>query len=846
MKIVKPLRLSVLNRPFRWQGKNYLGVSVLALADMGETPKLRPEMELWQLAASELQSSGGVVDMAIPKVRAEFLATGYAYTHHQQEKSACVARIDIENISKSLMVFGDRYWAGDKMTPAKPFSKMRLDWRQAWGGAGCADNPHGIGAASETFQGREVRRLPNIEPIAGRLISPKQKPEPAGFSALEIQWPRRFSRMGKKYDASWLQTDFPGFARDIDWKVFNAASPDQWWHDRDALPPQAPWRIWNMHPEKPVQEGTLPPWQARCFINRQCGDDTVFEEVSLRATTVWFFPHLEQMLLIWQGHIRINEDDAADVLQLIPALEKHGAPRSVNHYRKVLAQRTDKEKGALFSFQEKDLIPEETIGPWIDSEVEQNASPQRENMTHRAKLLREQHRAQLEQEGEDIHALFGDVDEPEIPTLDDLPEFIEKMEKQAREMQAEAEKRKQAVAEKYPQMQGDEHQPRGPESLHRMQEMLHRNEHGLSDKKREQTRKALHQMYLAAVQHQPPAVRVKGDIAKILRQRAERTLEKGGDFSGMDLTGVDFSGMDLRGACFQQALLECADLRQCQLDGAQFQEAMLARAELDQASLRDCDFTGASLALVRARACDFSSARFEETQLQNALFDACLFDKAVLKGLLLRETGFIRCRFHHALLDGCIFMELNLSEPDFSGARFHKSSFIQSVLDAAIFSNATLEGCSLVQTTANGARFDGSTWIASAVASQSTLNGADFSHATLQQSNLRQVPLMAAQFTLAKIENSDLSEADCRDASFERANLVGSLFVRTDFRQADFSDANLMGALLQKSRLDGANFSGANLFRADLSQSFTSKTTCLNGAWIKRTKTLPKRGGDVI
>ncbi len=78
MKIIKPLRLSVLNRPFRWQGKNYLGVSVLALADMGPNPQLRPEMELWQLAADELQTSGGVVDMAIPKVRAEFLATGFA------------------------------------------------------------------------------------------------------------------------------------------------------------------------------------------------------------------------------------------------------------------------------------------------------------------------------------------------------------------------------------------------------------------------------------------------------------------------------------------------------------------------------------------------------------------------------------------------------------------------------------------------------------------------------------------------------------------------------------------------------------------------------------------------
>lgn len=78
-------------------------------------------------------------------------------------------------------------------------------------------------------------------------------------------------------------------------------------------------------------------------------------------------------------------------------------------------------------------------------------------------------------------------------------------------------------------------------------------------------------MYLAAVQHQPPAVRLKGDLAMILRQRAERTMAQGGNFSGMDLTGVDFSGMDFRGANFEKALLECADLSHCQLDNASFQ-----------------------------------------------------------------------------------------------------------------------------------------------------------------------------------------------------------------------------------------------------------------------------------
>lgn len=846
MKIIKPLRLSVLNRPYRWQGKNYLGVSVLALADMGPEPRLRPEVELWQLTTCELQTSGGVIDMAIPKARAEFLATGYAYTNHQQKKNACIARIEIAELSKSLVVFGDRYWSGSKITPPQSFEQMRVDWSRAYGGEGCEENPHGIGFSPERQQVHGLRRLPNLESPAKRITSPKQKLEPVSFGPLDIQWPGRFNLMGKKYDSRWLQNDFPGFARDTDWKVFNAASSDQCWNDRDALPPQANWRIWNMHPEKPLQEGRLPPWHARCFINRQRGEEMLFEEIALRATTVWFFPHLEQMILIWQGCIRINEDDAADVLHLIPAIEKMGAPRTVKHYQHVLTQRLDKEKGALLSFREKELLPEDLIGSWIDTEVEQTPGPLQDIMKKRAQLLRDRHRTRIEACGGDIHDLSCDIDKMEPLKLESLPEFIEKMEYQGQVKLAELEQRRQTISKEYTHLDTVENLPRGPESIHHILGILNDNQQGLSEKKLKSTRESLNQMYLAAVQHQPPAVRLKGDLAEILRQRAKRTLSEGGDFSGMDLTGVDFSGMDLRGARFNNALLECADLSNCQLDGVSFQSAVLARASLLKSSLRGCDFSKASLALTQSRSSDFSGALFVDTQLQNAIFEECIFDNAVLKELMLREISLIRCRFNHTRIDSCIFMELILAEADFSNAQLFKTSFMQSVIEGAVFSKATLENCALIQTQADGTRFDGATWIATAVVSQSTLNRADFSLATLKQSNLRQTSLVGTQFNEAKIENSDLSEADCSNATFVRANLAGSLFVRTDFQHADFSDANLMTALLQKSHLGGCNFSGANLFRADLSQSLISKSTNLEGAWLKRLKTLPKIDGELI
>jgi hypothetical protein len=59
----------------------------------------------------------------------------------------------------------------------------------------------------------------------------------------------------------------------------------------------------------------LPDWRARAFIARKGSSGQAeperFEEVALRLTTAWFFPHLAQVALIWHGETAIAEDDAA-------------------------------------------------------------------------------------------------------------------------------------------------------------------------------------------------------------------------------------------------------------------------------------------------------------------------------------------------------------------------------------------------------------------------------------------------------------------------------------------------------------------------------------------------------
>src|SRR3546814_7891623 len=96
-------------RPYTMQRRSKLGLSVLALASLSEPALLQPEADLWTLAGEAL-GDDGVLDLGVPKPCAEFLVSGSAYTVHQPERHACVARVRVGDRQKSLMVQGDRYW----------------------------------------------------------------------------------------------------------------------------------------------------------------------------------------------------------------------------------------------------------------------------------------------------------------------------------------------------------------------------------------------------------------------------------------------------------------------------------------------------------------------------------------------------------------------------------------------------------------------------------------------------------------------------------------------------------------------------------------------------------------
>ncbi len=832
MKTVKPLRLGILTRPYRWQGADQLGVSVMALASMGAEPKLMADQELWQTVGEEIGASG-VFDMGVPKLVPEILASGYGYTHHQQDKTACAVRIRVADLEKSLCVSGDRYWLDGRLTEPQPFEKMPLDWAHAYGGPGVPENPAGIGAFDELVNGVHTRRAPNVEAVGARVRSRGQAVSPASFGPLPVDCPQRMALMGSKYGQDWLENQFPGFAEDMDWRFFNTALPDQRWPARRELPPGAPYEIVNMHPEAPVMSGQLPGWLARCFVSfDKVGHQ--LQEVALRLTTAWFFPHRERVALIWHGALPVREDDASDVRHIMPALELPNDARALAHYQAVLLQRLDTARGGLLAFRDSDLAPKAILGRWsVLDTPDPMARPMVRNLRAGQQRDRENRRAELIAEGLDPDKYLPTPPPlAPLPDFDDVPDYFERMQEEMMQAKQNLEAHGQQMRQKQEEeidpalLQQSRSQPQrfDPDALLLQLDQLAAPASqssadtaaapsvlisaGTKERMSAQIRRGhLYGAHLSDAAPPMPSYR----SAKIRRRLAEAAPGQR-DFAGMRLVGADLSGMDLRGANFSGASLEDATFKNANLGGAQCEFANFAGADLSAAN---CD-----------------KARFTSCNMANTLFDQTR----------LAESELSQCDFRGSDWHQVFLTQLSMDGMAFDGASFNQVVWLECTLRDVRFVNATLVRCGFVTTDCSQAvDFSDARLDASSFTHGSSLAGAVFRRAALKQCGLRTTPLALADLSEARLDGCDFSECDLRGARLDRMVAGESLFVRADLTGATLRSANLIDANFSKADFTQADLSGANLFRADVSQALIDGTTHLLGAYTQNAKIWPAR-----
>lgn len=873
MRVIKPQQLSLLTRCFEFQRKYYCGVAVMGFVPLASEAALFSEVAMWTTAAEQM---GGetMLDAGMPKRRGEFLVVGQAHVPNGESRTTHRVSARLGGVEKTLHVFGDRHFEGNRMTDPEPFTVMPLTWAHAFGGDGFKKNPMGKGAnAIKDERGQKRHPLPNVEFPDARMSMRGQHPEPAGFGPVDLSWPQR-SRKAGTYGRTWLKDHFPGLAPDIDWSFFNLAGEDQQFPS--ALQGDEAYRLQGMHPEQPTLEGQLPGFRARCFLRRVDSEDQ--EELACQLTTVWFLPEVERAVLVWHGCAELSEEDASDVEVLMIAAERLGEDKGAAHYDRVLQRRLDKERAPLEALRDIDLLPE-----GLDSA--DAMTPEKAMAEAGEGLLRKNLRARTADElrdGRERVAGYGlDPDEhgpPEmseeedgLPTLDTLEAFVEKSQREARDLQQQAEARqaeRDADLEKILADQGMDLESfkaeareaaKGPPTftvagqkaeLKSLVEQLDaqdadtRELHAYLDdpkmneiwamSEREQ-RKAYRRM--AHFQAAADPASDSGDQRKrLLQALADGESLDGADFTGADLSGMDLAGADLSGiflesadlshtsfadATLDRAVLAHARLENACLDRASLVETNLGQAELGAVSMIDADLTGAILARARLVDADFSGARLAGADLSEAVFQNTDFSRVRTDHIIFLDSDLTGMCFQDAELEQAAFLKVGLNGADFSGAQLRQSVFLGVSARDATFSRARMENVRFVK--------------------ECDLGESRFVEAQIENSNLRGACLNGCDFSQAKLNGSDLSESRARGTTFHRIVAHRSQWVGSDLRDANLTGANLMAANLQRADIRAASLRGSNLYQSDLARVHVEPSTDFEHALTHRMRIDPRR-----
>src|SRR5215207_9230877 len=157
MQVTKPQALGLSTRPI--EHRKRFGLCITAALHVpfaqAERGSLWSEQSMWDFLAKEMAVP--LIDEGVAKLTAEFLVHGRACPAPDRPE-ACAVRARVGAREKTLLVFGDRYWDGQRASPPKPFEQMPIGWERAYGGSGFPPNPVGKGRASQDG----VQWLPNI------------------------------------------------------------------------------------------------------------------------------------------------------------------------------------------------------------------------------------------------------------------------------------------------------------------------------------------------------------------------------------------------------------------------------------------------------------------------------------------------------------------------------------------------------------------------------------------------------------------------------------------------------------------------------------------------------------
>jgi uncharacterized protein YjbI with pentapeptide repeats len=710
-------------------------------------------------------------DFALLKPRADVMLKARCHPPGGKPIGVCRVAFHVGSWSKALGVIGDRFWKpglfGSSMEEPRPFTEMDLGWDRSFGGPGFDRNPLGRGAHDLPFpDGTRRRPLPNVEWPDRLIRTAGEHPEPAGFGPQPLTWPQRMSKAGT-YDKKWLKENWPGFPRDADWTLFNAAPEDQ--QLRAYLRGDEPLRFENLHPGNARYESRLPALRVRWFVDEDAGEQMRFHEVPLHLDTLWADLTTETLVLVWRGVTPIRTKQMKEVAR---------------HYI-------------------------------VKEPLDTAPLPERDYLARLDRLEQEEQEERRKPVVPFVGLKLPPVPEPSTDWVKDAEAEVAKLQKEWKDgLAAEAARHKELHAKLAGMGVALPKPPVGTGPKDPFQAAL-----GAYERLQKMNPAA------AALFPKPKAADFKFDPPPPLpaepmppleapprwtREKAVAHAGQKGSFADQDLAGLDLSGLDLSHLDFEGAVLREAVLTGSRLNGTKLARASLSGAQLGGADLTSADLSQADLAGAVLAEALLTKARITEADFSGAQASKAVFTSVSGSGALFLEAVLEECRFSEADLTGAEFDGATLTGADFTKAKLRGASFVKAkapglVLVEADLTKLSASAASMPGLRATNVRARESIWEAA------DLSGADFTRAELDRANFEAAKLRSAKFPAAGLREARLPEADLEGADLRGANGFRATFEGANLRNARLDGANLYESELYQARPAGATFEGTNL-----------------------------------
>lgn len=805
LRIIKPQNTELVHRVYSPAPNHYamaFGVMVPFVLHPPQGGHAIEPGAIWDVAAKVL-SKDDILDEGWPKPLGEFLVAGNCYCPADHTAQPVAATVSVGGLTKRLAVFGDRHVTatGGISTP-QPFDSMPITANNAFGGKDYPANPLGKGLDEQNG----IKPLPNIEYPGHLMVSPSDRPPPAGFGPLSAAVPQRARFMGRQ-DEHWRKNRWPHLPQDTDARYFQAAPEDQqlkgFWKGGESV------RVSNMHPAHPNLETTLPNYRARLFVNQSDAQGEVhFRELNVNADTVWLMPEAQLGFLIFRAAVPVTDPDGRDIHAFMAELEPTSnealpALYYLNKCLRALSPEKFKHVPDLDSPQAKQTLADLNAAGLLAKVREQKTQFQaslRQAGVNETDVLNEleanPHTRQLAQA---LRQRKGNL-AGYFTEIETLLAMLDKDDASPSSSSSSTSSSKQALSSSNlkqtltPYPQPGAHAAKAPPA---------------------ETEAPLHDPAAAARRR-----------TQIMSAHARGRSCAGLDLShanlaGLDLAGIDLTGAVLSGANFAGTRLQGACLDKVVAPGARFDAADLSGCLLRNASLSHCSFTGAVLRGAQLNGADCSGAGFAGADFTGTCLNDATLVGAWLQGIKAERLMATKAQFTLANLDSAQLPAAQIEGANFSGASAKRSNFSGAVAVKTNWSQCDLSGADLTHADLTASQAGPGSSFDQARLDLSVLESVGWMGASMQQASLQSVRAAGADFSDARLTGAQLTRSDLRQCNFDRAdlsqavlaasNLMQASFIHTNLQSARFDRSNLYNATFVDNQLAGALFDGANL-----------------------------------